>query len=175
MNFKLLSCIICEKDMEPSKYGLKLYCSKKCSLKVLSYKRTFIWYQNNKEACNKRRKEWRRNNPDKVYAQTRRQRDKNPGIVSMYSRKRKERLKGSFTDKEWNLLCEKFGNVCLCCGKSGKLTVDHIIPVAAGGEHTIDNIQPLCLSCNCRKSDRVIIDYRLPWKILPQFKQLVKI
>lgn len=49
--------------------------------------------------------------------------------------------------------------VCLCCGSSEKLSIDHVIPVNKGGENTIENLQTLCLSCNSRKSDK-IIDYR---------------
>lgn len=32
-------------------------------------------------------------------------------------------------------------------------TVDHIIPLSAGGQHTMANAQTSCLSCNCRKQD----------------------
>lgn len=36
-----------------------------------------------------------------------------------------------------------------------ELQVDHILPVAAGGEHTlVDNLQALCSHCNYRKSAR---------------------
>ena len=40
-----------------------------------------------------------------------------------------------------------------------KLTVDHIVPVSLGGKNTIDNLQPLCLTCNSKKHNK-IIDYR---------------
>lgn len=33
--------------------------------------------------------------------------------------------------------------------------VDHIVPVARGGQHTIDNMQPVCRACNRRKADRM--------------------
>jgi 5-methylcytosine-specific restriction endonuclease McrA len=67
---------------------------------------------------------------------------------------------GMFTADEWIDLCERFGNKCVCCGRSdAKLTVDHVIPLVAGGDNTIDNIQPLCFECN-RSKWKDVTDYR---------------
>lgn len=67
---------------------------------------------------------------------------------------------GNYSLSEWAELCEKYDNKCLCCGAGGvKLTVDHIIPISMGGSNSIDNLQPLCISCNSKKSKKVI-DYR---------------
>lgn len=49
--------------------------------------------------------------------------------------------------------------VCLCCGSSEKLSIDHIIPVIKNGPNHLSNLQTLCKSCNSRKCDK-IIDYR---------------
>lgn len=68
-------------------------------------------------------------------------------------------LPASFTHEEWKELCEKYDNRCLCCGVRGKMTPDHVIPLSKGGKGTIDNIQPLCRSCNCRKRVKTT-DYR---------------
>lgn len=43
---------------------------------------------------------------------------------------------------------------CLYCGKRGRLTFDHIIPIARGGAHSIDNLVMACLRCNQRKNAR---------------------
>lgn len=66
---------------------------------------------------------------------------------------------GFFTQDEWEALCAKKNYCCLACGKKGKLTIDHVIPLSEGGINSIDNIQPLCKSCNSRKGAQTI-DYR---------------
>lgn len=53
----------------------------------------------------------------------------------------------------------KFGKVCLCCGTTENISLDHIKPIHKGGLNELDNLQPLCKSCNSRKGIQ-IIDYR---------------
>jgi len=71
------------------------------------------------------------------------------------------RLACIYTAKEKvkSKIFNKHGKACLCCGSLKKIALDHVIPVSKGGENSIDNLQPLCRSCNSRKSDK-IIDYR---------------
>ncbi len=35
-------------------------------------------------------------------------------------------------------------------------TIDHIIPLSQGGEHSYKNTQLACFECNCKKGDRGI-------------------
>jgi hypothetical protein len=53
----------------------------------------------------------------------------------------------------------KYGKKCLCCGSIDKISLDHIIPVQKGGKDEVENLQPLCKSCNSKKNIQ-IIDYR---------------
>lgn len=57
----------------------------------------------------------------------------------------------SHTSGEWELLKTQYGFMCAACGKSKNLTKDHIIPISKGGTDKIENIQPLCQSCNSKK------------------------
>lgn len=66
---------------------------------------------------------------------------------------------GSFTHQEWIELKVQFGCKCALCAKPEsevRLTIDHIIPVSKGGRNDIGNLQPLCQSCNSRKSNRLL-------------------
>ena len=62
----------------------------------------------------------------------------------------------------WRMVIDVIGNTCLRCGDTqGKITRDHIVPLASGGANNIGNCQPLCVECNYRKGLDVA-DYRTP-------------
>lgn len=66
---------------------------------------------------------------------------------------------GSHTMGEWDTLKAQYNWMCPSCKISEpkvKLSRDHIIPLSKGGSDNIENIQPLCLSCNSKKHDKVI-------------------
>lgn len=52
---------------------------------------------------------------------------------------------------EWATMKEICGNACVRCGSDGQLVKDHIKPIYQGGSDGIDNLQPLCKSCNSSK------------------------
>lgn len=53
----------------------------------------------------------------------------------------------------WRLMCY-YGKACAQCGSQERIHKDHIIPVSKGGSNGLDNLQPLCGSCNLTKYDR---------------------
>lgn len=66
---------------------------------------------------------------------------------------------GSHTFESWEELKKTYNYTCPCCGRKEpevKMTRDHIIPLSKGGTDNIDNLQPLCLSCNCKKYNKII-------------------
>ena len=72
---------------------------------------------------------------------------------------RKQNAEGAYSLGEWELLKKQYGFTCPSCKRKEpdiKLTLDHIIPLIKGGSNYIENIQPLCLSCNCKKSSKII-------------------
>jgi 5-methylcytosine-specific restriction endonuclease McrA len=145
----------------------------------LARKRGNRAYARNPEKFKKRSAEFRKNNPEKVkislsnkeykkkYRKNHKEiitqhRKNNPEKYSAYKQNRRARelnVEGTFTAKEWKDLCKSYGNKCACCGKRRKLTIDHVIPISKGGTNYIENIQPLCGSCNSSKGTKST-DYR---------------
>ena len=74
-------------------------------------------------------------------------------------------LDGDFSIKQWKDLLDKHEHKCAMCGKSKKLTYDHVVPLSKWKEwaeinnpsyraNDIENIQPLCGHCNGSKGNR---------------------
>lgn len=114
-------------------------------------------------------KEFRSENPDYHRDYMRKWSRDNPDKITELDNKRRAFKMGkpkSFTAAEWANLKKLYNYTCLRCGRREpeiKLTADHIVPISKEGAGTIDNIQPLCGSCNTAKHDRTI-DYRPNWE-----------
>ena len=50
---------------------------------------------------------------------------------------------------------------CVYCGSTGNIHVDHVVPLAKGGAHSVGNLQPLCASCNGAKGDSFYIVFKI--------------
>lgn len=138
------------------------------------------WYYSHPEQAKKSRKKWRTEHAEdarfraKKWAEDHKERNRTKAtewnkthrearrLISLkaaHKRRALEKDSGSFTSEEWIALCEKYDYRCLRCKDKRPLTVDHVIPISRGGTNTIDNIQPLCQSCNSIKHVKVL-DYR---------------
>lgn len=77
----------------------------------------------------------------------------------MIRRMRLKEIEGSFTLEQWQEMKQKYNYTCPCCGRKEpeiKLSIDHIIPITKNGTNWINNIQPLCRSCNSKKGNKVV-------------------
>ena len=120
----------------------------------------------NSDLERERTRKWQQEHPDRVKTLNQRWYKEHPDWVREKHHKRRAKKKGNggrFTAKEWRACKEFYGYTCLHCGRKEpeiQLTPDHVIALESGGRNSIDNIQPLCLSCNCSKKANHI-DYRL--------------
>lgn len=146
-----------------SKDGL----NKKC--KDCARRQAKEWASSNKQSVAERVKLWQANNREKSNAQKSKSYKKwtlnhrSKYLASKTVRRARERAgDGSVTAQEWEALKKFYNYTCLCCKRREpeiKLTLDHVKPLFVGGSNTIDNVQPLCGSCNSSKSTKWI-DYR---------------
>lgn len=91
---------------------------------------------------------WRQANPEKIHeSSTRRKaRKKNDPINDLSADQWKE------IQAVQDYRCAYCPSDCIECRKrSHKLTPDHITPFAKGGNNTLQNIVPACLTCNIKK------------------------
>lgn len=142
-----------------------------------AYARTSKWASANRERINATIRKNRARHPEKSRAACRKwreaNRDKSRASSLAYAKAHPDKnceaqrrrilrlraVRGSHTIEEWRLLCAKFDQRCVCCGETGQLTRDHIIPIIKLGSDSIDNIQPMCRFCNSTKKAESI-DYR---------------
>lgn len=82
-------------------------------------------------------------------------------VMSRYKKLRSGEICWSSSIRDFQKQLE-YGSVCIYCGKSGKLSIDHIIPVSRSGIdprirellQSQDNCVLACRECNLAKRDR---------------------
>jgi hypothetical protein len=103
---------------------------------------------------------WHKQNVEQTKANNSRWQATHPVHKANYNHQRRSMTQDFVSIEDWQALLEKHNHQCLSCHTTNiPLTQDHVIPLSKGGKHHIDNLQPLCQSCNSKKRDKVI-DYR---------------
>jgi 5-methylcytosine-specific restriction endonuclease McrA len=59
-------------------------------------------------------------------------------------------------DKELRKL---YSQPCFMCDTKENLSIDHIIPLVRGGNHSIGNLMTLCRPCNASKGKRLLVEW----------------
>lgn len=135
---------------------------------------------NNREQERSRAADWRKNNPEKarslsraiylknrpaVLEYVRKYRAENPERASHWAKNRQARKRaggGSLSKAHVDFLLTWQSGKCLTCNVDFASTgyhVDHVIPLAKGGEHCDGNVQLLCPTCNKRKATRSLFEF----------------
>lgn len=124
------------------------------------------YYAANTEVIKERIRVIRERDPEKYRAIHSGWKKRNPEAVRAMGNKRRVLETAApgehYTADEWKATKARYDHRCLMCRRQEptiRLTVDHIMPISLGGSNAIDNLQPLCKSCNSKKH-RGIIDLR---------------
>lgn len=109
-------------------------------------------------------REWRQANPERAAQGVRRWNQENPERALERSRRRRARRQEatveSFTADEllasW---AERGLSGCTYCPDGEYEHADHVVPLARGGSHSIDNLVPACERCNTSKGAKLLADW----------------
>jgi 5-methylcytosine-specific restriction endonuclease McrA len=104
------------------------------------------WYLANKDRVAERSRAWRERNPER-YRQMQ---------CDAAARRRARKLgpDGTIEKIDRQAIWERDGRICGLCAQPVRFQVmelDHIKPLARGGQHTVSNVQPTHRRCNRRK------------------------
>lgn len=115
-------------------------------------------YQRNKASENARAVAWRKANPDRIKEHRRgwHQRHREANIARMAARRAKAR-EYVVSDRDLRRI---MAQPCAHCGSGERLHLDHIVPLARGGQHAVGNLQMLCQRCNQSKGKKVMTEWR---------------
>jgi len=119
-----------------------------------------LWRQTPKakESNRKKSARYRKSHPDKVREIEKRRYPKRKNQILQHNEHRRARLfcaEGGHTTEEWLRICALCEGRCLYCNNScDKFAKDHVIPLSKGGSNYIENIVPVCKSCNSSKGSK---------------------
>ena len=121
------------------------------------------WAQEHPDCVRKNGQNWYTANKAKVRAANAKWHKENPLGRRLHEAKRRERAGQCVRVKNHQVLRlkklqkEKCG---FCFGKLGaRFHVDHVMPLALGGKHTLSNLQLLCAPCNQAKHSKHPINF----------------
>jgi 5-methylcytosine-specific restriction endonuclease McrA len=117
----------------------------------------------NKKIINEKQRLFRINNPESSRASSKKYHIANKDKFRKYARDhyaQKMNAPGrGITLEEEKELFEQYGYRCVYCGSRERLELDHIIPLAIGGAHDIDNATVACRICNVTKGCRSLLQF----------------
>lgn len=111
--------------------------------------RRAAWYSANRDRAVAYAVEWARANPER-----RRERDRRRYVKRVTSS-----APGRVEETE-AAIASILLLPCAYCGATGKVELDHVVPLSRGGRHEPENFAPACKSCNSSKGAKLLPEWR---------------
>ena len=136
--------------------------------------KVLVHHHKNKESANAKRRANRLKNLEREIQHSRQWQKDNPeaanAIKTNWRMKNRVKLR-EITEQRETVI--KAGNVpstyikelrklpCNYCGNyfEGQMHIDHVVPIAKGGKHLIENLVSACKSCNLSKADKMLDEW----------------
>ena len=126
--------------------------------------RTKKYFEANRDELNQKRLVYRQNHLEKELANSKKWHENNPikskAIKSANRAKRQLAKIFQITDKE---ISQLYKANCFYCQTAKANHLDHVIPLARGGNHSIGNLVGACAKCNLQKNSKTVMEWKL-WK-----------
>lgn len=106
--------------------------------------------------------EWRTANSDKIREQRRTDEAKAYSRLHCQARRARILQNGCYaiTRHDVRRLLARYEHRCAYCRCDGHLELDHVVPLARGGQHSIGNLVPACVRCNRQKNKQLVVEWR---------------
>lgn len=159
----LKSCKYCSEIKDYSEFYVDNCKKDKTSTycKQCTVQKSKIWASKNKVRRVQIVTKWKNNNIEEYRQYHHEYRTSNLNKMSEKEARRRSKKRGNgvFIIKE-NELNNLYSNLCYICQSSPSTHLDHIIPLAKGGRHSIGNIAGACASCNLQKGALFLSEFK---------------
>jgi len=118
------------------------------------------WRETHVEERREYHDQWRKSHPDNhsQWCRTNKERRREQARANDHRRRARQRDATIEAVNEATIYARDM-HMCVYCGATNNLTLDHIVPLASGGTHCEDNLVVACLSCNCSKQDKPLEEW----------------
>jgi len=133
------------------------------------------WYEANPEKERERARRYREANPERVRESRRRRYEANPEKMKEAVRRWREanrekhreisrryyarKLNAAVEPVDEQAVYELSGRMCIYCGVTENLELDHVVPLSRGGVHSEDNLVVACRGCNTSKGAKPLREW----------------
>lgn len=134
--------------------------------KIAAYQRAYR--ERNKDKLAEHNKNYHRSHVfvrDKARdsATHRKWRERNPGASAVRENRRRAKQLAApgmgISQQQRSELIAAACGICAYCNAHRPLTLDHIVPLATGGEHDIENAAAICRRCNSAKRTKSLLRF----------------